>query len=176
MQRALCYATTNWIVSNCICYSQLYLQHTWLHQKTACRHASRSATSFQSTIRLSPAAHVLRVGCTNPKQCTSMLLIAYWGGGGGQGVGYGQEVLLPAAYVLKMGCTSPKHSTGAATLEMNMLRKVATSMLARSTQCGCRPTRLRMAVAMDLAMKCLLSAPAMANPPSRSMITCMSIE
>lgn len=72
-----------------------------------------------------------------------------------------------------MGCTRPKHSTGAATLEMNMLRKVATSMLARSTQWGCRPTRLKMAVAMDLAMKCLLRAPAIAKPPSRSMTTCM---
>lgn len=71
-----------------------------------------------------------------------------------------------------MGCTSPKQSTGAATLEMNMLRNVATSMLASNTQWGFLPTRLRIAVAMDFAMKCLLRAPAIAKPPSNSMMTC----
>ena len=72
-----------------------------------------------------------------------------------------------------MGCTRPKHRTGAATLEMNMLRKVATIMLASNTQWGFLPSLLWIAVAMDYAMKCLLRAPAMAKPPSRSMVTCM---
>ena len=56
-----------------------------------------------------------------------------------------------------------------------MLRKVATSMFASSTQCGCRPTLLRIAVAIDLAMKCLLRAPAMAKPPNSNMMTCSII-
>lgn len=40
-----------------------------------------------------------------------------------------------------MGCTSEKHSTGAATLEIHMLAKVATNMEASSTLRGLRPTR-----------------------------------
>ena len=58
---------------------------------------------------------------------------------------------------------------------MNMLRKVATSMLANSTQCGRLLTRLRIAVAIDLAMKCLLRAPAIAKPPNNNMMTCITI-
>jgi len=58
---------------------------------------------------------------------------------------------------------------------MNMLRKVATSIFASNTQCGCRPTLLRIAVAIDLAMKCLLRAPAIAKPPNSNIMTCSII-
>ena len=55
---------------------------------------------------------------------------------------------------------------------MTMLQKVAMSMLANSTTPGRCPTRLSTLLASVLAMLCLLSAPAMAKPPSSSMITC----
>ena len=74
--------------------------------------------------------------------------------------------------VRKIGCTKLKHKTGAATLDIHMLAKVATSMFARMTKRGLRPTRLRMATAICFAMKCLLRADAMANPPNSNMMTC----
>eukprot|EP00955_Chlamydomonas_euryale_P020331 215600-Chlamydomonas_euryale.AAC.2 len=63
-----------------------------------------------------------------------------------------------------------KVSTGAATFEIHIDANVATNMDASSTSRGRRPTRESTAMASCLAMKCLDSAPAMAKPPSSSMM------
>ena len=55
---------------------------------------------------------------------------------------------------------------------IHMDTKVAMSMLASSTRPGPCPTRLSTLLASVLAMLCLLRAPAIAKPPSSSMITC----
>lgn len=64
-----------------------------------------------------------------------------------------------------------KHSTGAATLEIHMLAKVATPMLVSRTVRGFVPAFDRTKVAIILAMLYFDSAAAMVKPPSRSMMT-----
>lgn len=64
-----------------------------------------------------------------------------------------------------------KHRTGAATFEISMLAKAATSMLARSTVRGLVPALLSTKVAMLLSILHLDSAAARVKPPRRSMMT-----
>lgn len=64
-----------------------------------------------------------------------------------------------------------KQSTGAATLLMNMLATIATSMLASNTVRGFVPALLSTNVAIRFATLYLDKAAAMVNPPNNSIIT-----
>jgi len=63
-----------------------------------------------------------------------------------------------------------KQSTGAATLLIHMLAKVATNMVVTRTVRGVVPALLRTKVAILLAILYLDSAAAMVKPPSNSII------
>lgn len=73
--------------------------------------------------------------------------------------------------VRRMGWIREKQRTGAATLLIHMLATVATSMLTSKTRLGLVPALDRTNVAMDFAIPNLLRAPAIANPPSKSIMT-----
>lgn len=69
-----------------------------------------------------------------------------------------------------------KQRTGAATLLIHMLAKVATPMLVSSTVLGLVPALESTKVAIILAMLYLLKAAAMVNPPSSSIMTGVHID
>jgi hypothetical protein len=69
-----------------------------------------------------------------------------------------------------------KHKTGAATLLIHILAKVATAMLVSRTVRGWVPAFDRTNVAIILAILYLLSAAAIVKPPSKSIITGVHID
>lgn len=80
-------------------------------------------------------------------------------------------ILLSLGRFRRIGLMILKQSTGAATLDIHMLRKVATNILVTSTVRGLVPAFERTKVAIILAMLYLESAAAIVKPPRSSIMT-----
>ena len=76
----------------------------------------------------------------------------------------------------RIGCIMLKHNTGAATLLIHILAKVATPMLVSNTVLGFVPALESTKVAIIFAMLYLLKAAAIVKPPRSSMITGVHME
>lgn len=77
----------------------------------------------------------------------------------------------PTGSVRRIGWIKDKHRTGAATLLIHMLAMEATNMLTKSTRDGQVPALDKTKEANAFAIPYLLSAAAIAKPPSSSIIT-----